>query len=149
MIASADRDSKMMNGIAQLREHGYRVTTQRSLVLQAVCVLDHATPETILTEVQRTDSGVNLSTVYRTLEVLEAVGLVAHAHLGHGSPAYHSTDELPHIHLVCSRCSAVVSLDSAVAQPFADELASRAGFQTDVRHMAIQGLCATCAADGS
>ena len=65
--------------------------------------LRHATPEEILGEVQSTASGVNLSTVYRTLEVLEQVGLVTHAHIGHGAPTYHVVDDTPHIHLVCSR----------------------------------------------
>ena len=67
---------------AKLRDQGYRITPQRQLVLRAVEELQHATPEEILTEVQKTASGVNLSTVYRTLEVLEEVGLVSHAHLG-------------------------------------------------------------------
>ena len=71
---------------AKLRDQGYRITPQRQLVLRAVEELQHATPEEILTEVQKTASGVNLSTVYRTLEVLEEVGLVSHAHLGHGAP---------------------------------------------------------------
>ena len=36
-------------------------------------------------------AGVNISTIYRTLELLEDVGLVSHAHLSHGAPTYHST----------------------------------------------------------
>ena len=60
----------------RLRTAGFRITPQRQLVLEAVTNLRHATPEEILTEVQVTASGVNLSTVYRTLEVLEQVGLV-------------------------------------------------------------------------
>ena len=82
----------------RLREHGFRITPQRQLVLEAVEYLRHGTPEEILFEVQRTASGVNLSTVYRTLEVLEDVGLVTHAHIGHGAPTYHAVDEDIHIH---------------------------------------------------
>ena len=55
----------------RLRDHGFRITPQRQLVLEAVESLRHGTPEEILVEVQRTASGVNLSTIYRTLEVLE------------------------------------------------------------------------------
>ena len=57
----------------RLHEHGFRITPQRQLVLEAVERLQHGTPETILAEVQKTATGVNLSTVYRTLEVLESV----------------------------------------------------------------------------
>ncbi len=47
----------------RLRTAGFRITPQRQLVLEAVTNLRHATPEEILTEVQETASGVNLSTV--------------------------------------------------------------------------------------
>ncbi|MFM7212713.1 MAG: Fur family transcriptional regulator, partial [Actinomycetota bacterium] len=66
----------------RLRAQGYRITPQRQLVLEAVTRLGHGTPEEILAEVQRQATGVNLSTVYRTLDVLEEVGLVTHAHIG-------------------------------------------------------------------
>ena len=84
----------------RLRRGGYRITPQRQLVLESVQRLGHGTPEEILAEVQRTATGVNLSTVYRNLEVLEEVGLVTHAHIGHGAPTYHSVDDHVHIHLV-------------------------------------------------
>ncbi len=59
----------------RLRENGFRITPQRQLVLEAVEGLRHGTPEEILLQVQQTAAGVNLSTIYRTLEVLESVGL--------------------------------------------------------------------------
>ena len=68
---------------ATLRAKGYRITPQRQLVLDAVSRLEHGTPDEICAEVQRTSSGVNLSTVYRTLELLEEIGVVTHTHLGH------------------------------------------------------------------
>jgi Fur family ferric uptake transcriptional regulator len=128
----------------RLRAGGYRVTPQRQLVLEAVAALDHATPESILAQVQLTSTAVNLSTVYRSLEVLEEVGLVTHAHLGHGSPAYHSVDEAPHIHLVCSGCGMVLSVPAEVAEPFAALLETRTGFRADIAHVTVQGLCGAC-----
>src|ERR1700722_11470214 len=73
----------------ELRARGYRVTPQRQLVLEAVTKLEHATPEEICAQVQLTARGVNISTVYRTLELLEQLGLVTHSHLRHGAPSYH------------------------------------------------------------
>ena len=108
--------------------------------------LGHATPERMLTEVQRIAEGVNISTVYRTLEVLEAVGLVTHAHIGHGSPAYHSVSEQAHIHLVCGRCGTVYSVEASVAEPFAQVLVERTGFVTDISHVSVHGICAECLA---
>jgi Fur family ferric uptake transcriptional regulator len=127
-----------------LRRGGYRITPQRQLVLESVERLGHGTPEEILTEVQRTATGVNLSTVYRNLEVLEQVGLVTHAHIGHGAPTYHSVGEQVHIHLVCDRCGCIESVDASVADPFLDELRTRSGFVTEVSHVALHGICRDC-----
>ncbi len=128
----------------RLRDQGFRITPQRQLVLEAVEHLRHGTPEEILVEVQRTASGVNLSTIYRTLEVLEDVGLVTHAHIGHGPPTYHAVDEHTHIHLVCDRCKAVQSVPASRAAGFVDALEAEFGFRTDISHVSVHGLCADC-----
>jgi Fur family ferric uptake transcriptional regulator len=128
----------------RLREHGFRITPQRQLVLEAVEALRHGTPEEILIEVQRTASGVNLSTIYRTLEVLEDVGLVTHAHIGHGAPTYHAVDEHVHIHLVCDRCRAVQSIPAGVAASFVAALRDDYGFRTDISHVSVHGHCRDC-----
>ncbi len=127
-----------------LRERGYRLTPQRQLVLEAVDALEHATPEDILAEVRRTASGVNISTVYRTLELLEELGLVSHAHLGHGAPTYHLADRHHHMHLVCRDCGKVTEADVSMAAPLTDRLRAEFGFDTDMKHFAIFGRCAAC-----
>jgi Fur family transcriptional regulator, ferric uptake regulator len=134
------------NWETRLREHGFRITPQRQLVLQAVNDLGHGTPEEILAEVQKTASGVNLSTIYRTLEVLEEVGLVTHAHIGHGAPTYHSVTDDVHIHLVCDGCNGVDSVPASIAEPLVEALIADRGFRTDISHVAIHGLCRACAA---
>lgn len=107
---------------SDLRQRGYRLTPQRQLVLEAVDTLEHATPDDILIEVRKTASGVNISTVYRTLELLEELGLVSHAHLGHGAPTYHLADRHHHIHLVCRDCTNVIEADISVAAEFTAKL---------------------------
>lgn len=129
----------------RLRAQGFRITPQRQLILEAVEKLRHGTPDEILAEVQRTATGVNLSTVYRTLEVLEEVGLVTHAHIGHGAPTYHAVEEEVHIHLVCDRCEKVDSVHSDVAAEFVSSLRSSRGFVTDIAHVSLHGLCKSCA----
>jgi Fur family transcriptional regulator, ferric uptake regulator len=130
----------------QLRAKGYRLTPARQLVLSAVSGLEHATPDAICAEVQRTASSVNLSTVYRTLELLEELGLVTHTHLGHGAPIYHAAAEQQHLHLVCRVCGRVTEAAPAVADPLVERLRSDQGFEIDVAHFAIFGRCADCLA---
>jgi Fur family ferric uptake transcriptional regulator len=127
-----------------LRAKGYRLTPQRQLVLEAVAALGHGTPEAIYGEVRRTANTVNMSTVYRTLELLEELGLVSHTHLGHGAPAYHLADDADHVHLVCRVCGTVTEMPPTVLQDTVDRLALYKGFHVDVRHFAIFGVCAGC-----
>jgi Fur family transcriptional regulator, ferric uptake regulator len=127
-----------------LRSRGYRLTPQRQLVLEAVTKLRHGTPDEICADVQRTAGGVNISTVYRTLELLEELGLVTHTHLGHGAPTYHAAADEDHLHLVCRDCGAVTETDVSVADGLVSRLAKEHGFETDVAHFAIFGRCREC-----
>jgi Fur family transcriptional regulator, ferric uptake regulator len=129
---------------SRLHSLGYRLTPQRQLVLQAVDKLGHATPDEILAEVQQHASAVNVSTIYRTLEVLEELGLVRHAHLSDRAPTYHSVSDHEHFHLVCRNCHRVLSVDPDVVGPLADRLREEQGFGIDVGHLAIFGECVEC-----
>jgi Fur family transcriptional regulator, ferric uptake regulator len=140
--AAADADAPDWQ--TKLREGGYRLTAQRQLVLEAVARLGHATPEDICVEVRSTAHAVNISTIYRNLELLEELGLVAHAHLNHGAPTYHATTEEPHVHLVCSRCDAVEPVSTELVADVVARLGRERGFQVDVRHVTFSGLCRDC-----
>ena len=129
---------------SELRSRGYRMTPQRQLVLEAVAALRHATPEDIVTTVRRTASGVNITTVYRTLELLEELGLVTHTHLGHGAPTYHMVEGEEHVHLVCRNCGGVSELPPAAVEDVVRRLAEEQGFAVDVGHFSIFGRCAAC-----
>lgn len=129
---------------ARLREAGLRSTVQRRAVLQALYEERHATVDDLATAVHRARPEVNLSTIYRTLEALDEAGLVTHAHLHHGSPTYHSVDEVPHVHLVCTACGRVEQQPVSVATGLADQLKARTGFTMDVTHLAVHGVCAGC-----
>ncbi len=133
---------------ARLRDRGYRLTPQRELILEAVNTLGHATPDEVLAEVRRHSSAVNASTIYRTLEVLEELGLVRHAHLSDRAPTYHSVTGHEHFHLVCRNCRRVVSVEPTVAEPLLDRLSADFAFQADVGHLTIFGRCTSCEANG-
>jgi Fur family ferric uptake transcriptional regulator len=129
---------------ATLRAKGYRLTPQRELVLHAVEELGHATPDEVLAHVRGRSSAVNVSTVYRTLELLEELGLVRHAHLTDRAPTYHSTATPDHMHLVCRGCGTVTEVSPEVIEPMVRSLHQRYGFTTDVGHLTIFGTCRSC-----
>jgi Fur family ferric uptake transcriptional regulator len=129
---------------AKLRGSGYRLTPQRELILAAVDKLGHATPDEVLAEVREHAQAVNASTVYRTLEVLEELGLVRHAHLTDRAPTYHTVTEHEHFHIVCRNCRRVVSVDPHVLDQLAADLRAQHGFAIDVGHLTVFGQCEEC-----
>lgn len=133
----------------QLRARGYRLTAQRERILAAVNGLGHATPDEVLGHVNGAGDGapaVNASTVYRTLEVLEELGLVRHAHLADRAPTYHSVTDHEHFHLVCRNCERVISVPATVGDGFAALLRAEHGFDPDIGHLAVFGACLDCEA---
>ncbi len=128
----------------RLRAQGLRLTPQRELVLAAVERLGHATPEEVLAEVRVSSESLNLSTVYRTLDVLEQVGLVRHAHLSDRGATYHSVGGPVHFHAICRKCERVRSVDMDVAAGFADRLRTEFGFVVDIGHLTLHGECEEC-----
>jgi Fur family transcriptional regulator, ferric uptake regulator len=127
---------------ARLRERGYRLTPQRELILGAVEELGHATPDEVLAEVRTHSTAVNASTVYRTLEVLEELGLVRHAHLSDRAPTYHSVTDHEHFHLVCRNCGRVTSVEPGVLTSLRETLRDDHAFAVDVGHLTVFGTCA-------
>jgi Fur family transcriptional regulator, ferric uptake regulator len=134
---------------AQLRARGYRVTPQRQLVLEAVARLGHATPEEIAAQVQQTARGVNISTIYRTLDLLEQIGMVTHTHLTHGAPTYHLATDADHVHLVCRDCGKITEVGPDAIGPLISALEGQHGFETDVGHLTVFGRCRNCRAPGA
>src|SRR3954454_17295170 len=124
---------------ARLRSMGLRFTPQREEVLAAVRRLGHATPEQISEAV----NGVDVTTVYRTLELLEQLGFVRHTHLGHGAPSYRPAED-EHIHVVCHDCRRVVDAEPALVDELAARLRADSGFELDRAHFTVFGRCATC-----
>jgi Fur family ferric uptake transcriptional regulator len=129
---------------AKLRGSGYRLTPQRELILAAVDKLGHATPDEVLAEVREHARAVNASTVYRTLDVLEELGLVRHAHLSDRAPTYHTVTEREHFHIVCRNCRRVVSVDPHMLDRLAADLRAQHGFVIDVGHLTVFGHCEEC-----
>ena len=142
MVAQPGTDDALGDA---LRSRGLRMTPQRRLVLDAVVALGHGTPEQVAERVQEAVPSLSLSTVYRTLDLLEEMGVVSHTHLGHKAPTYHATGHADHIHLVCRRCGGVEEADVDGAAALADEVRRRYGFRTDVTHLSLDGVCAACA----
>lgn len=131
--------------IAALRERGLRMTPQRrAIVAEVMRTKGHISPTSLARKVQGDMPGVNASTIYRTLTLLEELGVLAHAHL-EGGAEYHRAEDAGHVHLTCSNCGAEDDLSIEEAGALVRLIGQHHGFQPDLTHFAIGGLCAECA----
>src|SRR3954454_17254666 len=88
-----------------LRAAGMRWTPQRRVILDALFQSSgHVTAPELVERVQARDPEGPPSTVYRTLDMLERLGYVAHSHGRDGREEYHVLPEEEHAHLVCDHC---------------------------------------------
>lgn len=127
-----------------LRGRGLRMTPQRrAIVAEIMRTQGHISPTELAQKVQSEMPGVNASTIYRTLALLEEVGVLAHAHM-EGGAEYHRAEEAGHVHLTCSNCGAEDDLSIEEAEALVRLIESHRGFQPDLTHFAISGLCAEC-----
>ncbi|MCL4535878.1 MAG: transcriptional repressor [Bacteroidetes bacterium] len=132
-------------GEQALAERGLRLTPQRMMILEAIEARDdHFSAEEIYAQVRQRYSHMNLSTVYRTLEILEQAGLVTQTDLGDGRVRYHWTEKSRHHHLICQGCGQVIDLEECLLAPLKETLRRDYGFSANIAHVTIFGRCAKC-----
>ncbi len=134
-----------MDMSSRLSERGYRLTPQRLMVVQAVETADsHISAEEIYLQIRAIYPHMNISTVYRTLELLGELGLVTETDMGDGRVRYHSIGKGHHHHLVCQKCGATIDVEESTLSPLWDEIGQRYHFEVDMKHLALFGLCSKC-----
>lgn len=128
-----------------LRARGLRWTPQRRLVLNALANSDgHVTAADLLDRCRSEDPQTIPSTVYRTLDVLEEIGLVRHGHGPDGREEFHVLPEAEHGHLHCRECGRSWEIGQQEAAGLVKALATTRGFATDLSHLSISGVCRAC-----
>jgi len=128
-----------------LHNMGYRLTPQRVMVLEAVEHADsHISADEIYSQISARYPNVNISTVYRTLELLEKLGMVTKTDMGDGRVRYHSIDKGHHHHLVCQNCGEIIDFEEGFMNTLWVDIMEKYGFKVNMKHMALFGLCRKC-----
>jgi Fur family ferric uptake transcriptional regulator len=130
--------------VESVRGQGYRMTPQREMILDAIHREGHVTADEIYQRVCAKTPAINLATVYRTLELLKALGIVTAIDTGDGCVHYELAGEQRHHHLVCEGCGYTLELDCDVLLPLERELLRRYGFVMNLNHLALFGTCPDC-----
>jgi Fur family ferric uptake transcriptional regulator len=133
----------------QIRERGLRLTPQREMVLSIMHKMEgFASAERIYEGVQTLSSSMDISTVYRTLELLQEIRVVAAIDPGDGQRLFRLSDlESPRVYLVCRACGKVIESDVEQIRPLTAYLNEHSGFKADLDRLSIPGLCHDCSAE--
>jgi Fe2+ or Zn2+ uptake regulation protein len=135
--------------LTDLREHGVRLTAQRALILEDLYHHPgHCTADAIFGRVSQNLPGLNRATVYRTLEFLRDAGVLTASSGPEGITRFELVQESgpQHHHLHCRGCGVELDLEAEPIDVLKAEIARRSGFQAELDHLYIHGLCAACAA---
>lgn len=129
---------------------GLRWTPQRRLLFDVLADSDgHVTAAELIERCRRLDANTTPSTVYRTLDMLEELGLVRHCHGADGREEFHVLPRTEHGHLFCSGCGRSWDIETDDAAAMVRQFEAEHGFAVDVSHLSVVGLCADCRADGA
>jgi len=131
--------------VETLRLRGYRITPQREMIIEELTRTNaHMAAEQIHEALQDRTKSLNIATIYRTLDMLVEEGLACRNDLGGGSIFYAITQHGPHIHLVCRLCGQVIEADHSSISYLGEKLMQEYGFDADIRHISLFGICAEC-----
>jgi Fur family transcriptional regulator, ferric uptake regulator len=109
----------------------------------------HVTGSELIERCREVDPSTIPSTVYRTLDVLEDLGVIRHAHGVDGREEFHVLPGEEHGHLHCTDCRASWEIGPDEAAAFVATLRATRGFDVDLSHLTIAGRCSSCADPGA
>jgi Fur family ferric uptake transcriptional regulator len=143
--APAPLDGRWATARDELHARGMRWTPQRRLLIEVLSgTAGHITGAELVERCRELDPSTIPSTVYRTLDVLEELGLVRHAHGPDGREEYHVLPRTEHGHLHCSHCGRSWDIESSEAADLVAALRRERDFEMDLSHLTISGRCADC-----
>lgn len=129
-----------------LRDRGLKYTEERQAILRAVMKNDeHFEAEQLLLDMRQAGHRVGKATIYRSLKILVACGIVKEVHFSNKQVHYeHTYGQDPHDHMVCRRCGRIVEFDAAEVTRLRTLIAAQHQFHALSHRFAIMGLCEAC-----
>ena len=132
--------------VASLRQHGYKLTSQRRAIGQVIASSsDHLTPADIYARLHQDHPNIGLVTIYRTLEILDKLGLICEVHAGGNCRSYLARRPAEHHHhLLCSNCGQVVDFANCELSKLENRLSRETGFKMEGHLLEFLGQCPAC-----
>lgn len=133
----------------QLKQKGYKLTPQRRSIVDTIVDSEgkHLTAEEIYDEVKKKCPEIGLATVYRTILLLEQIGIVSKIHLNDGCSRYelvHSDETHRHHHLICNKCNNVIEVEDDLLEDLEEEIQTKYDFKILDHSVKFYGYCSKC-----
>lgn len=133
----------------QLKSKGYKLTPQRRSIVDIIIEKEgeHLTAEEIYDYVKERCPEIGLATVYRTVQMLEELGIVGRLDLNDGCSRYellHSDEQHRHHHLVCNSCNKVIEVQDDLLDELEQEVEKNYKFKILDHCVKFFGLCKEC-----
>jgi Fur family ferric uptake transcriptional regulator len=130
----------------KLRRKSRKVTIPRQAILRILRL--RRSPMTIK-EVHKAlaPDDCDLATVYRSMHLLERMGIVKRFDLGGGAARFEllgEGDDGHHHHLMCTRCSDIVELDECFSEDLQRKIAATSGYAKVTHRLEFFGICPRC-----
>jgi len=133
----------------KLKEEGYKLTTQRRAILDAIIENkgSHLSPEEIYDIVKLKYPEIGLATVYRTLQLLEQLDIVCKLNFDDGCNRYElnsDSSDHHHHHLICLDCGKVIEVKLDLLENLEHEIEREGKFKIMDHNVKFFGYCSEC-----
>ena len=129
----------------QLSEQGYKLTRQRKAVVEVVAQAHTRwSAADVFTQAQRVCPDLGLTTVYRTLVILEQMGVIRRVHLDDGCEGFAPASAEHGHHLICSGCQETIEFEDCNLNTLLTRVSAQTGFTIEQHWLELVGLCPKC-----
>jgi Fe2+ or Zn2+ uptake regulation protein len=134
--------------LAALDRAGYRLTGPRRAVAVLIAARSgHFTAADLVDDATGRRLDMSRATIFRTLDVLEAVGAIERLDLPSGDHAYITCEPAAHHHhVVCERCGRANDVDDADLAAVVERIGRDTGYRIGAHRLELFGLCPACQA---
>ena len=133
------------NALRAIRARGLRATSARRVVIESLfAAVEPVTAPEIAAGLDGGVPGADLAAVYRNLQLFERIGLVRHAHAGHGPALYALADRIASEFLRCEACGDLRALPPSALALVREAVRQTTGWEARFTHFPLVGLCPSC-----
>jgi len=151
MTISPKRQEERFEQVEQLlARYGIRLTAARRLIVRRAVAFLHFTAEELVKDVRRADASIARATVYRTLALLQDLGVVEKHDFRYGPPNYELTfAKAHHDHLMCVFCGEIIEFQEPRVEKLQEDVVRRYGYQLLTHTHKLYGVCQKCQRSGA